>query len=568
MKNPIDSKQFPNIHIGFQYAIDVKLGKRNVPETVILAVNRFFKDIEITKQKNPPFFLNWKYAERAMRLMQKFQHAKGGNWKSKYILFEPWQKFDFTYMLGFMNSKTKRRRFRTAYVQVPRGSGKSAIASQIGLYMLALDGEVGADVYCASTKKEAARIVLDSARVMASKNSEFLKATGTKVLAHHIEHKPSFGSMRAVSSDTSTSDGYNGNCIIADETHQWKRELYDVLDSSLSKRDDSLFFMISTAGFNLEGIGYEIYAYSKKVLKGEVKDDTWFSSIYEMDDKDDWQDPEVWKKVNPNWGVSVDPINFEAKAKKAAETPASQANFLVKHLNKWQTTHHQFFSMEKWDECEDKSLKLEDFLGNNVYIGLDLSSKIDLTNIMMVFKKEDKYYIFDRSYLPEARIEDTRNVQYLRWKQEGYLNTMTGEVIDFTKIQDEIINDLDKKFKITACNVDPWSANETLIRLQKANINVYEFRMTVSNMSEPMKKLDALIRDAKLVHNGSPLLRWCISNVVAKVDANNNVFPRKEHDRLKIDLAVALIMAIGGVIYDKEQERKASVYNQRRLRFL
>lgn len=561
----ISKKDFPNVYDGFQYAEMVRDGKIDVPIPVKQMVKRFYTDIERAKEKNPPFFTDWDYAERYMRLTQKFKHAKGANWKSENIIYEPWQRFAFTYQFGFKNSKTKRRRFRSAFWEVSRGQGKSCLASQIGLYLLALDGEVGPEIYCASTKKDAARIVLDSARVMALKNGDFLSNTKTKVLAHHISHIPSHGIMKAISSDTSTNDGLNGS-IIGDEIHEWKRELYDVLDSSLSKRDDSLFFMITTAGFSLEGIGYELYAYSKKVLSGDVIDDTWFALIYEMDEGDDWKDPKIWKKVNPNWGVSVDPINFEAKAKKAIESPAAQPNFLVKHLNYWMNTHTAFFDLNKWDSCADPTLSLEQFKGNSVFMGLDLASKIDLAAEGYVVEKDGIFNIFDNCYLPEARIMDNRNVQYARWAEEKYLNVMQGEVNDFTIIQENIIK-LKPDYRIQCINLDPWSANETLTRLTKAGMNAFEFRMSVQNMSEAMKKLDALIREGKVRHNGSPLFRWCLGNVVAKTDANDNVYPRKMHERLKIDPVVAVIMAIAGYIFFQSQ-KKESIYETRGIRSL
>ena len=566
MRFGIEREKLPNVYEGFLYAEAVLENKMQVPQAVKQQVARFYKDLKSIEEGTASFYVDWGAGERFLRLVQKFQHAKGNNWKSSYISYEPWQKFLFTYLMSFMDNRTNRRRFRTAYVQIARGQGKSCIASQVALYFLSLDKEVGAEVICASTKKEAARIVLDSARVMAIKNIDFLKSTGCKVLAHHIEHKPTHSVLKAIASDSNNLDGLGPSLIVGDESHQWKRELYDVLDSALTKRDNSLFILITTAGFNVEGIGYELYAYSKKVLSGDVIDNTWFASIYEMDDNDDWQDPEVWKKVNPNWGVSVDPINFEAKAKKAKETPSSQHNFLVKHLNKWQNTLDAFFDMDKWDACADPSIKLSDFEGKSIYGGLDLASKIDLASVGILAKKDDIIYIFDKSYIPETRVIDGKNVMYARFVEEKCLQVMPGEVINFPKIQDEII-ELSKTHRLQQVNVDPWSANETIIRLQQAGVNVFEFRMTVANLSEAMKTFDAMIREGKIRHNGSGLLRWCLSNVTAKYDANQNVFPRKNHERLKIDPIVALIMGLAGLLYDQEQ-KQTSIYESRGLRFL
>jgi phage terminase large subunit-like protein len=439
----------------------------------------------------------------------------------------------------------------------------SAIASILGLYFLALDGELGAEVLCASTKKDAARIVFDSSRAMAKANPKFLKYTKTTVQQHQIKHDPTGGIMKPLSSDSKSQDGLNPNLIIGDEVHEWNHSLYGVLDSAMTKRDDSLFFMITTAGFNTDGIGFENHSYSEKILNGTIEDDTWFTTIYTIDEGDDWEKEETWKKANPNYGISVDPINFEAKCKKAKETPFNKTNFLVKHLNQWQNQASPFFNLADWDACEDTELKVEQFFREKCMTGLDLAQKCDLVSQIYLFKKDGIYYAFDRSHIPEAKLADERNINLAKWKVEGWLGTHEGEVIDFEKIQNDVIDMCKVQHDCVDVLYDPWSANETGQRIMKENISAKEFRMTTQNLSEPMKKLDALLKSRKFRHNGSPLFRWCIGNVVAKPDANENVFPRKSHERLKIDLAVALFMALGGWIADGEE---GSIYEERGIR--
>ena len=541
------------------FAKQVRDGESLQCNAVIDCVKRFFHDIDRMESEDCPFYFDPDKAERYLRLVQRFKHVKGANWNSPYILYEPWQCFLFMYLMGFMSKLTTRRRFRTAYVQIPRGQGKSVLASQAGLYFVSLEKEEGPEVICASTKKDAARIVFDSSRFMALKNESYLKATGTKVLAHTINHPSTNGIMKPISSDSKSLDGLNPSLILGDETHEWNRKLYDVLDSSLTKRDDSLFFMISTAGLSTDSIGHELYSYSKKVLSQEIEDDTWFSMIFEMDDGDDWESPEVWRKVNPNWGVSIDPVNFEAKAKKAKETPAARYNFLVKHLNKWQNTASPFFNLDYFDKCARK-IKIEDFYGERCYVGLDLASKIDLCSIVYMFKKDGHYYFFDKTYLPEARLWDGKNRNYQKYVDKKEIELMTGEVNNFGKIQNLLIKDA-SRFKITALHADPWSANETIQKLSQEGLNAVEFRMNTANLSEPMKKVDALMREGKIHHNGSSMLKWVFGNVVAKEDHNSNYYPRKENESSKIDPVISVIMAMAGWINEIEEEE--SVYEER-----
>lgn len=559
------SVKYPFTYSGFQYAKRCVDGQEVISQITLATCKRFFKDLDrIKNDPECPFYFDYEKSERYLTLVQKFKHVKGRDWKSELITYEPWQNFFFACIMGFMSKKTGRRRFRSVFLEVARGNAKSTMSSQAGLYFLALDGEVGPDIFCASTKKDAARIVFDASRDMALRNESFLKSTKTEVQMHKLLHSPSSGVMKPVASDSKNMDGWNPSLIIGDEIHEWNRKLYDVLDSSLTKRNDSMFLMITTAGLSTEGIGYETHCYSEKVIRGEVEDDTWFGLIYTLDKGDDWQNPKVWSKANPNWGVSVDAVNLEAKAKKAAETPASQLSFKVKHLNLWQNQTAPFFNLDKWDLCTDKSLKIENFRGEKCFLGIDLAAKVDLCALVYIFRKNGKYYKFFKAYLPQAKIDDNRNVMYRRWVDEGYLNVHPGEVINFEKIQDEIIAD-SKIYKIVTAFYDPWSANETGQRLIKERVEAAEFRMTTQNFSEPMKKMDALIREGKMVHDGNPVARWCYGNVEVKYDANDNVFPRKNHERLKIDIAVASFMPMAGWISDQGKEQ---VYESRGLRHI
>ena len=327
-------------------------------------------------------------------------------------------------------------------------------------------------------------------------------------------------------------------------------------------------FMITTAGFDTTGIGYDVSQYAKKVALGEIEDDSYFSIIYTIDKKneeygiledDDPFDENVWIKANPNMGVSVDPVNFTSKADKAKSNPSDRNNFLVKHLNIWTDAKDPFFNVIKWDDCADKTLDINDFAGKRCYVGIDLASKVDLTSIAYIFKEDDKFYIFSDNYCPEETVNDSRNQNYAKWKESGELMVTRGAAINYPLLEEAVISK-SKQVKFLDVHYDPWNATEFAQRLSVKRIEMVEFRMSTANLSEPMKRLDALIREGKVVHNGSSLLRWCLGNVVAKYDSNDNVFPRKDSEELKIDPIVAMIMALAGWIQDEQNE---SVYKER-----
>ena len=554
-----DKEKYPNCYEGDKYAKQVISGK--IPACIYVrgACERYIKDVD---NKQADFYFDVEAAERYLRLVQKFHHVIG-TWASKYILYDPWQKWVWMNIMGFKLKDRDTRRYRVAHVEVPRGSGKSAMASQCALYMLALDEPNGNQISTVATKRDQARIVLDSARAMAKKNPSFLKRTGVKVLAHTITHEQSNSLFRAQSSDQTGMDGLNDILAVMDELHAMKRDVFDVVTSGMSKRRDSLTLCITTAGKDIHSVGFSQSAYAKKICTGEVSDEQMFAVVYTLDKGDDWTDETVWKKANPALGSSVDPVTFKAKVNKAIVTPADVAGVKVKHFNLWTSEADAFFDPELWDKCADPSLKLEDFKKESCRLGLDLASHIDLASIGIIFKRDEMYYLFDKTFIPEDTLEKAKNSLYDDSVARGFLIATPGAAINYEKIQAEVIA-LRNEFSVTECMYDPWNATETAQKLSD-KVEMVKMAMNVANFSEPMKLLDGLIRKGMLRHNGSPLLRWCLSNVVAKKDHNDNVFPRKNHEKLKIDIVVALLMAMAGWV---SEENPNSIYEERGIRKL
>lgn len=552
--------EFPYVSLGLQYARDVVSGEIPACVYVVGSCRRFLSDID---KIDASFYFCPETAERYLRLVQKFSHVKGKEWSTKTITYEPWQCFTFANIMGFISRATGFRRFRVAHIEVSRGNAKSAMASQAVLYFLALDNPVGNEISTVATKRDQARIVFDSARSMARKCPGYLKSTGVQVLAHKIVHPSSDSFARPSSSDATTLDGLNDILAVMDELHAMKRETFDVVYSGMSKRSDSLLLCITTAGSDVDGVGHSQSAYAKKVATGEYPDDQFFSAVYTIDKDDDIFSEVTWKKANPNWGVSVDPVTFAAKAMKARKTPADLPNFKIKHLDMWISEANAFFSLDAWDKCADENLRIEDFAGEKAFGSADLASKIDLASLGLVFKKTidglDHYYGFDRSYIPENRLAEVRNDIYDDCVARGFLKATKGSSIYFPHILQQVVDD-SELFDMVDVMVDPWNSLEFSQGLKAKGIEVTEFRMNVGNFSEPTKTLDALIREGRWHHNGSPLLRWAIGNIVCTYDVLDNVLPKKSHEKLKIDPAVALIMALAGWL---QSDETASTYEER-----
>jgi phage terminase large subunit-like protein len=427
----------------------------------------------------------------------------------------------------------------------------SALSSAIALYMLAADGEGGAEVYSLATTRDQARIVFGDAQTMARRSQGFRSRFSVNVGAHNMNVLQTGSKFEALSAEGSTLDGLNIHFGCIDELHAHKtRTVYDVVETGTGKRDNSLLWVITTAGSNRSGICYEVRTFVTRLLDGVFEDDSQFGIVYGLDDGDDWTSEDSLMKANPNWGISVRPEILGPLQAKAMQLPSAMNNFKTKHLNEWVNADTAWMDMRSWDACADQDLDIESFVGQPCWVGLDLASKTDIAALVIVFAHPeiaDAFAVFGKYYLPEDTVNANGNSQYPGWMHTGRLTVTPGNVIDFGWIEADLL-DLVSRFAVQAVAFDPFQATQLSTRMLAEGLPMIEVRPTVLNFSEPMKTLEALVLQRKLVHDGDPVLTWMASNVVAHLDAKDNIYPRKERAENKIDGIVALIMALSRAI--------------------
>lgn len=542
-----------------RYAEAVVAGEISACRWVQQACRRQLDDLARFTGKASPYRFNPKLKDKDGRTFQpadnlcafieRLPHVKGPL-AGEPISLEPWQVFILSTVFGWVKSDGKRR-FRRSYIEVPRGNAKSTLSSAVGLYMLAADGEGGAEVYSLATTRDQARIVFGDAQTMARRSAGFRSRFSVNVGAHNMHVLASGSKFEALSAEGSTLDGLNIHFGCVDELHAHKtRTVYDVVETGTGKRDNSLLWVITTAGSNRAGICYEVRTFVTKLLDGVIQDDTQFGIIYGLDDGDAWDTEPALIKANPNWGISVRPEILGPLQAKAMQLPSAINNFKTKHLNEWVNADTAWMDMRAWDACGDSTLELDAFEGQPCWIGLDLASKTDIAALMLVFQHpemSDAYAVFGRYYLPEDTVQATGNSQYPGWMRTGRLTVTPGNVIDFGWIEADL-TEMASRFQIQAVAFDPFQATQLSTRMLAEGLPMIEVRPTVLNFSEPMKTLEALVLQKKLVHDGDPVLAWMASNVVAHLDAKDNIYPRKERPENKIDGIVALIMAISRAI--------------------
>lgn len=544
-----------------QYISDVLAGKIAACKWVKLACERQKRDLE---RRDSRYYFDHDRASRICRFIELLPHIKG-EWArgGKLITLEPWQCFILTTVFGWIDGNGHRR-FKTVYIECPRKNAKSTLSSGVALYLLAADGEMGAEVYSAATTRDQARIVFNDAKGMAERSPGLRAHFGVETAAHSVYVPRNASKFGTLARDQGGNlDGLNVYCAIVDELHGHKtRDVWDVLETATGARRQPLLWAITTAGFNRVGICYEQRTYLTKLLDGVMQDDEYFGVIYSIDETDDPWAESSWIKANPNWGISVNPDDIRRKARKAMEMAAAQNNFLTKHLNVWVNADTAWMNMQAWEKAGNPDLAPDDFEGQPCWMGLDLATKTDLAALALLFKPNDGEYVaFVRFFLPEEAAEDGRNAHYAGWSIEERLTLTPGNTLDFAYIENEI-RDLARRFDIQEVAFDPWQANYLATRLMDEGLKMVEVRQLVQHMSPAMKELEAAVLSGRFHHAACPVLTWNISNVVGHLDAKDNIYPRKEQPQNKIDGVIALLMALSRAM---TVNAGPSVYEERGL---
>lgn len=567
----------PHVEAANRYIKGVLSGKIPACRWVKAACKRQYDDLKRSRAKAWPYRFDVAAAERVCRFIEKLPHIKGPLANKKETLrLEDWQCFVVTTGYGWLHKAGRlkgKRRFRMLYLEVPRGNGKSALLSGLSLYALVADGEAGAEVYSAAVTKDQAKIVFESSRKMVGRLPG-LRRKGVSVQKNALAVERTASTYKPLASDSDSLEGLNIHFATIDELHAHKkRSVYDVCESGMGKRDQPMLVVITTAGSDRAGICYEVRSYITKILEGVTESDTTFGLIYtidrderktevdEEDEKsDDWKSEKTWRKANPNWGVSVDPTHVAGLAQKAMQMPSAQPNFLTKHLNVWVNAATAWMDMAVWNACADPDLSIEEFRGEQARIGLDLANRTDIASRATVFVRvidgKKHLYVFARHYLNEVACEDGRNSQYEGWRLSSHLTVTPGDVTDYSTIEQDIKDDAGN-FPMEVA-YDPWQGESTAQALQREGIPCAEYKKITATFSAPMKEIEALARTGRLHHDGCPILSWMVSNVVARRDNKDNIFPLKERPENKIDGVDAMIMAVGrameatdtGSIYD------------------
>jgi phage terminase large subunit-like protein len=514
-----------------------------VSRYVWLACERHLRDLEHGHERG--LWFDEKAATVRVKFFGLLTHNKG-KWAGQPLTLEPWQQFYIASIFGWKRADGTRR-FRESYLEVARKNGKSTVGSGVCLELLVLDGEAGAEIYTAATKKEQARIVFGDAQNMVRKSTALGKKV--KVQQHSIFVPTTLSKMVPMSSDSKTEDGLNPHGIYIDEYHAHPDDsLYSVLKSATGARSQPLLSIITTAGFLRNGPCAQLRKANIGLLEQTHHDDSYFIIIYSLDEGDDWQDESCWQKANPNLGVSVSLDYLREQFLTAQRLPSQVVPFMTKHLNIWTDSAAVWLPAELWAQGA-LGTPLAELPGRKAWGGLDLAKTRDISSFVLMLPKDGGAFdVLCWFWVPEDKVDERTKkdaVPYRQWVDEGYLIATPGNVTDYDFIKSEIRAACDL-YQVQMIDYDPWNSSQLVIDLTNEGMPMQAMRQGFYSLSAPTSELENLVAANKIHHYGHPVLAWMCGNVALQRDAAGNIKIDKGKSSEKVDGMAALVNALGG----------------------
>ena len=520
----------------WEYAEGVLAGEVLACEYVKQACQRFFKDLQ-----NPKYEFREEKVDKVISFIQDLKHS-ADQFKGKNFILEPWESFIVTNLYGFYVKATGKRRYRSAYIEMARKQGKSALVDALGLYHLSYDDQPAAEVLLAANSKEQATEVYKIAKRFV-KN---LDPEGT--LFRPFRHEIHFGDdesfFKVLASDALTLDSYNCNCGIVDEYHSAPdSSVRDVIKSSQGMWENPMLITITSPGFDKSLPCYELRTTCTEILAEKKTDESIFTIIYTLDEGDKWTDPNVWVKSNPNLGITLHEDWLQDQVTGAINNPSEEVGVRTKNLGEWMDTAQTWipdrYILQATQKIDDKIYK-----DTELFIGIDLASNIDLTAVSFMAEKGGKQYYKTLYYIPHESLSTRPDKElYKQWVRNKHLIVTPGNVTDYEYITKDIL-DLNKRSYIVRVAYDAYNATQWAIGATQEGLPIEPYSQSIGNFNKPTKEFERQILSGGVVIDDNPISRYCLRNIILRMDHNGNVKPDKVNAKKKIDGAISMIQAL------------------------
>ena len=539
------------------YARNVLSGKIIAGPHVRAACQRHLNDLEQAAQRG--FFFDLDKVKRVIGFYEDILRLNGGEYEGQPYRLLDWQKFIVGSLFGWVNADGHRR-FRVAYVETAKGSGKSPLAAGIGLYGLVADYEARAEIYAAATKKDQAMVLFRDAVAMVNQSPDLsanLTKSGVGESVWNLAYRRAGSFFRPISSDDGQS-GPRPHIALVDEIHEHKTNVaVEMMRAGTKNRRQALIFMITNSGSDKNGPCWQYHEYAARVASGQLVDDAFFGYVCALDQSDDpFVDEEAWHKVNPSLKAGIPGMRYlREQVNEARGMPSKEA--LVRRLNfcQWTDAKRPWISADVWMRAK-RTYDWKSLAGRRAWGGLDLGSTTDLTGLVLWIEPEEysqPWQLVTFAWLPDEdliRKEETDRVPYLAWRESGYLETTPGRAVSRLAVLRKLAK-LQSMFDIQLIAFDRWRIEDLQQMAEDEGIPLPEmvpFGQGYKDMSPALDKFETALLNGDVVHDGNPILTWNASNAVTASDEAGNRKLNKAKAIGRIDLMVAAVQGAGVAI--------------------
>ena len=525
-----------------EYYEEISKGNILVGEDLKKVLDNLIKDLD-----NPRYFYDEEPGNLRINFIEKFcKHTKSPFNGMPFIL-ELWEKALLQVAYGFKMSDTGLRRFNEVVLLIARKNGKTTYVAGIDLAEFFLS-KGGVDIVCASNTNDQASILFEEINNMREHSKALSKPKRSRKNIFYIYSPKNKNKIKKLSGQSRNLDGFNIEVGCIDEVHEMTdSKVYDAIKQSQSTKKEPLIFIISTEGKVVEGFLDNKLDYCRKMIKGDIEDERVLPWLYTQDSQEEiFRDKRTWQKSNPSLGAIKTYAYLEDIMNKAKNDLATRVTMLCKDFNIKQLEAGSWLT---FDELNNESkFNIEDLKDSYAIGGVDLSSTTDLTASVLLIKKDGKVYIIPHFFMPkdvlEKRMQED-SVPYDIWVKKGYITLSEGSQNDFSKVTEWFQKMVwDYGIRPLWVGYDPWNSKYWIDEMDDAGFTMEKVRQGVFTLSEPMKQLEADLKNHIVIYDNNPVLKWCLANTQAKVDVNGNIQPCKLNSKYKrIDGAVALIIA-------------------------